>query len=103
MISVELSELRKITPSDIQKLGDDAETLLVAIRIPELIKSRLASLFDAYELDNKGAEVTRDCLFAEWHRDTDKFVYWLDLDTDVRYVTDLFDCGYLNGLVADLG
>ena len=103
MISVEMSELLKITPSDIQKLGDDAETLLVAIRIPELIKSRLASLFDVYELENKGAEVTRDRLFAEWHRDTDKFVYWLDLDTDVRYVTDLFDCGYLNGLVADLG
>lgn len=100
---IEMTEIRKIGSEDIRKLSDDSETLFVAIRVPKTIELHFKAFFDWYESRNDRVEVARDILFAEWHRDTGRFVYWFDLDDDVLYATDIFDCGYLNGLIADLG
>lgn len=103
MNHIEMIEIRKIGSEDIRKLSDDSETLFVAIRVPKTIEAHFKALFDRYESRNDRVEVARDLLFTEWHRDTGRFVYWFDLDNDVLYVTDMFDCGYLNGLIAGLG
>ena len=93
MNHIETTEIRKISSEDIRKLSDDSETLFVAIRVPDTIEVHLEAFFDSHESRNDRVEVARDLLFAEWHRDTGRFVYWLDLDDDVLYVTDMFDCG----------
>ena len=103
MNHIEMTEIRKIGSQDIRKLSDDSETSFLSIRVPDTIEVHFEAFFDRYESRKDRVEVARDLLFAEWHRDTGRFVYWLDLDDDVLYVTDMFDCGYLNVLIAGLG
>lgn len=91
--------LSEITADDISVCNEEQDTRLVEIRIPDAITKHYESIFDRHEKEYDSIEVTRHYVYAEYHKDTNNFVYWLDLDNDIYGVTNDFSCDYLNGLI----
>ena len=72
----------------------DKDTAEASIRQTEATLKRYTPVYDAQCKEYpRGVEPFRDCIFAEWHVDTDEVVYWLDLDNDILLVTDEIGCG----------
>lgn len=81
----------------------DKDTAEASIRQTEATLKRYTPVYDAQCKEYpRGVEPFRDCIFAEWHVDTDEVVYWLDLDNDILLVTDEIGCARIDDMVRDI-
>lgn len=94
-----IAMVSEITSDDVRVLNDDKDTRFVEIHIPDIVAEHYKSIFDKHENEYNGVEAMRNYVYAEWHKDTNYFVYCLDLDNDIYYVTNDFSCDYLNELI----
>lgn len=91
--------IKTISVSDICILDDVDDTLFASIKMPSDVANYYAHIFDSYQSEYENAEVTRDYIFCEWHKDNGEFIYWLDLDNNIDYINDSFRCDYINNLL----
>lgn len=81
----------------------DKDTAEASIRQTEATLKRYTPVYDAQCKEYpRGVEPFCDCIFAEWHVDTDEVVYWLDLDNDILLVADEIGCARIDDMVRDI-
>lgn len=92
-------EFENIEADDITVINDDSDTLFLIVKLPPNLVNFYSPIFDEHESKYGDAEPARDCLCVEWHKDTNEFVYWLDLDNDTYDVTEDFNNDSLNNFL----
>lgn len=92
-------DFENIDANDITIVNDDSDTLFMMVKLPSKLIDFYVPIFDKHESRFDDIEVTRDYVFMEWHKDSNDFVYWLDLDNDTYDVTEDFDNDSLNNFL----
>lgn len=92
-----------ISPEDITfDYWTDDDTAELGIRQNDELKAHWKPVYENYVREHPRSEPDSRYVFVEYWADKDKVVYWLDLDTDTRLVTEEIGCKRLDDMVRSI-